>query len=157
MSRISHLTSARIVIPRGKQEQKKIPINEKVFSVMNVMVLNTLDQNVPRISRNKRVACLFLRLMILKVKLMMKLLSMLQCSLVDMNLMKILVMRMSLMKNWLLPTKICVRSEEVCETGEEQKRIIAQLQAEKEKRLSTVTDLENELYYLLNLKIRPNP
>ena len=44
--------------------------------------------------------------------------------------------------------KLCFRSEEVCNIGEEQKRIIAQLQAEKEKLLSTVTDLENEVTLL---------
>ncbi|XP_050908832.1 uncharacterized protein LOC127122559 [Lathyrus oleraceus] len=40
-----------------------------------------------------------------KVKPMMKLLSMLQLSLAYMNMMKIIVMRMSLMNNWLLPAK----------------------------------------------------
>lgn len=99
MTRTSHLTSARTVVHREKQEQKKSPIKKKVFSVINVRVFVTLDQNVPRISRNKRRACLFLGLIILKVKLMMKLLSMLQLSLVDMNMMKIRVIRMSLMKN----------------------------------------------------------
>jgi len=78
---------------------------------MDVRVFNTLDQNVPRTSRNKRMACLFLSLvmMILKVNLMMKLLSMLQPSLVDVNLMKVHVIRKSLMKNWLIPTKSFVR------------------------------------------------
>lgn len=41
--------------------------------------------------------------------------------------------------------ELYVRSEEVCNTGEEKKRIIAQLQAEKQKLLSTITDLENEV------------
>jgi len=69
---------------------------------MDVRVLDTLVHNVPRISRNKRRPCMFLAL---AMNLMMKLLRMLQPSLVDVNLMKILVMRMSLMKNWLIPTK----------------------------------------------------
>ncbi|XP_050878662.1 uncharacterized protein LOC127082468 [Lathyrus oleraceus] len=44
--------------------------------------------------------------------------------------------------------ELCVKSKEVCKTGEEQKRILAQLQAEKEKFLSTVTDLENKVTLL---------
>lgn len=72
-----------------------------------VRVLVTLDQNFPRTSRNRRRACMFLGLMMmtLKVNLMMKLLSMLQSSLVDVNIMSISMMRMSIMNNWLFLTK----------------------------------------------------
>ncbi|KAI5390946.1 hypothetical protein KIW84_075988 [Lathyrus oleraceus] len=44
--------------------------------------------------------------------------------------------------------ELYVRIEEVCKTREEHKRIIAQLQVEKEKLLSTVTDLKNEVTLL---------
>lgn len=90
------------MIFRQKQELRRIPIKEKVFSVTGVRVLDTLDHNVPHILRNKRRACMFLAL---TMNLMMKLLSMLQPSLVDVNPMKIHVMRISLMMNWLIPTK----------------------------------------------------
>lgn len=106
MSRTCHSTSVRTMILRENQEKRRSQIKEKVLNVMDVMVLVTLDQNVPRTSKNKRRACLFLgMMMILKVNLMMKLPSMLQPSLVDMNLMKIPVMWRSLKKNWLFPTK----------------------------------------------------
>lgn len=69
---------------------------------MDVRVLVTLDHNVPHVSRNKIRVYLFLDLMMIqKVNLMMKLLSILQPSLADVDPMKILVMRMFLMKNFL--------------------------------------------------------
>lgn len=100
------------MILREKQEQRKIPIKEKVLCVMDVRILVTLDQNDPRISRR---ACLFLGLMmILKVKMMMKLLSISMPSLVDMNLMKITIMRMFLMKNCLFHTESSVSEVKRC-------------------------------------------
>ena len=67
---------------------------------MRVLVI--LYQNVPHTSRNKRRDNL---MMIMRVNLMMKLLSILMPSLIDVNLIKILIMEMSLMKNCLIPTK----------------------------------------------------
>jgi len=44
--------------------------------------------------------------------------------------------------------EFCVKSDEVIKTGEKQKRIIAHLQAEKNKLLSTNSDLQNEVTLL---------
>ncbi|KAK2444414.1 hypothetical protein QL285_015442 [Trifolium repens] len=40
--------------------------------------------------------------------------------------------------------ELCVRSAELCKIGEKQQRIIAQLQAEKEELLSTISSLQNK-------------
>ena len=47
--------------------------------------------------------------------------------------------------------ELCLRSKEVCQQGEEKKRAIAQLQAEKPKHLSIIFDLKQEVV-LLNSK-----
>ena len=49
--------------------------------------------------------------------------------------------------------ELCVRSEEVIKIGENHKRIIAQLRAEKNKLLSTNSDLHNEVT-LLSFKLK---
>lgn len=41
--------------------------------------------------------------------------------------------------------ELCVRSEEVCKIGEKHKRIIAQLQVEKENLLSIISSLKDEV------------
>ena len=44
--------------------------------------------------------------------------------------------------------ELCAISEEVCKTGEEHKRILAQLQDEKEKLLSTNSELQGKVTLL---------
>ena len=44
--------------------------------------------------------------------------------------------------------ELCIRSEEVCQLGEKQKKIISQLQAEKEEFQFTISDLQNEVILL---------
>lgn len=41
--------------------------------------------------------------------------------------------------------ELCLRSEEVCKLGEDQKKLIAQLQAEKVEHLSIISDLKKEV------------
>lgn len=44
--------------------------------------------------------------------------------------------------------ELCIRSENVCQLGEKQKKVISQLQAEKEKYLSTISGLQDEVTML---------
>jgi len=44
--------------------------------------------------------------------------------------------------------KVCVKSEEICQVGENQKKIIANLRFEKEKPISTISALQNEVTLL---------
>ena len=44
--------------------------------------------------------------------------------------------------------ELCLRSKEVCQQGEEQKKVIAQLQAEKEEQSSIISDLKEEVAQL---------
>ncbi|MCI27351.1 gag-pol polyprotein, partial [Trifolium medium] len=44
--------------------------------------------------------------------------------------------------------ELCIRSEEVCRTLEKQKKIIAQLQAERYDNLSKISELNNEVTQL---------
>jgi len=116
MSKTCHSTSVHTMILKKRLELKKSPIKEEVLNVMVVRALDILDQNALRTVRHKRKAYMFagLIMMRLKVNHMVKLLSMSRPSLEDVNLMKTFVMRMFLMKNWMIPIESFVSGVKRC-------------------------------------------
>jgi uncharacterized protein YpuA (DUF1002 family) len=44
--------------------------------------------------------------------------------------------------------ELCIRSEEVCRTNEKQKKLIAELQAEKVSHIAKISELNNEVTFL---------
>lgn len=91
--------------------------------------------------------CLFLDLMSLKVKLMMKLLSHVT-TFTDRWEFDEYSSDVSYEKLATSYKELCVRIEEVCEKWEKHKRIITQIQAEKERFLSTIYGLQDEITLL---------